>query len=279
MPIFNPYPELASLTGLVLIGLIFGLRYWRSRGVGMVLCCLLVLMLVGIGMWLPGWGFRVPLAWLLAGRRECFVLGFVFTVFTCGLMKVVRSALLRGVIISATVLATAFFCFIPVAGALWGYAAGLTAVHRVDKHGVCHQSSGLSCGPAAAVTVLGRLGWDHVSEREVGLACGTSRFGGTPADVLAETLRDAFGPQLEVNLIYRDSVSDLPALGPLTGTYALAVVKFAPMVDHFVAVLDVDLVRKTVTLGDPLAGWRVLSILEFEETWKGVAMVLTGKPR
>ena len=55
----------------------------------------------------------------------------------------------------------------------------------------------------------------------------------------------------------------------------LALVKFAFLLDHYVAVLDVD--DKTVTVGDPLTGKQTLTHAEFAQKWRRVGVVLKRK--
>lgn len=51
--------------------------------------------------------------------------------------------------------------------------------------------------------------------------------------------------------------------------------KFAFLVDHYVAVLEVD--DHTVTVGDPLNGKQVLSHAEFVGKWRFVGVTLKRK--
>ncbi len=68
------------------------------------------------------------------------------------------------------------------------------------------------------------------------------------------------------------------ACGAIRGRgVTIAVVKLTFMIDHYVAVLDIDATH--VTLGDPLDGLVRLSRAEFTERWRRTGVVLRRDSR
>jgi hypothetical protein len=260
---FNPIPSLILLTVLMLTGIALGQWQWRQHGLWLVLAAVLMLCLAGAKLWFPWWTSDPPLSWLLAGRKECYWMALASPLLLWGLISIVRSPVLRGVVIFAVSVILIRFAYLPVAAVLWGEAAALSDKSQVDKDGVCHQSTGITCGPAAGVTVLKRLGIE-IGEREFAMACGTSSCGGTSAALMAHTLQEQFDGKLQVKLVHYDSVDHLPDIGNAYGCYALAVIKFSPFVDHFVALLDRQ--GDTISLGDPMTGLQKMSVADFAKT-------------
>ncbi len=130
-----------------------------------------------------------------------------------------------------------------------------------DGAGVCLQQTNYTCGPAAAVTALGKLGI-KADEGELAVLSRTSPVGGAQPENLCAALRkryEADGLSCEHRSF--DSVRELQGNCP-----ALAVTKLAPLIDHWVAVLDVTGDR--VVIGDPSKGLRRLTHEEFEKVWR-----------
>jgi predicted double-glycine peptidase len=138
---------------------------------------------------------------------------------------------------------------------------------KIDRDGVCRQTTAYTCGPAASVTALRQVGID-ATESDLALAMYTSPALGTPADVLATALQDRYASDgLSCEYRWFDSVDDLPRGRPV-----LAVVKFSFMVDHFVTVLDVK--KDRIVVADPAAGRLTYTREEFERRWRFKGVVL-----
>ena len=142
---------------------------------------------------------------------------------------------------------------------------------RLDSHGICLQSTDYTCGPAAAVTALRRMGFD-AEEGSIAIAAGTSQACGTPPDILAEKLDAIYSGQgLYSRFKVFKSVDELASDG-----ITLAVIKFGFLVDHYVAVLEVQ--PDYLVVGDPAIGLRKFKRSEFEKDWKKIGVLLRRVP-
>lgn len=167
MPPFNPIPALAILVVLSLVGIVAGHRQWRRPGLRLMLAASLLFVLVGLKLWFPWRAYDPPLSWLLAGRRECYLLALACPLLLWGLVSMVRNPVLRGVVIFTIGVIWIGFAYLPIVAICWGEAAGLSSKTSIDKDGVCRQATGITCGPAAGVTVLRRQccgDWDWMLE-------------------------------------------------------------------------------------------------------------------
>jgi hypothetical protein len=138
---------------------------------------------------------------------------------------------------------------------------------RFDHKGVCLQSNGYNCGPAAAVTALRQLGF-AAEEGKLAVRAHTNPIAGTPPDSLCLAIQQNFADEgLLCKYDEFNSISELRGLEPV-----IAVIKYSFLVDHYVTVLAVN--EKTLTLGDPLAGFRKLSYKEFQRIWRYRGIIL-----
>ena len=141
---------------------------------------------------------------------------------------------------------------------------------KIDPDGVCRQSTEYTCGPAAAVSGLRILGF-KAEEGELAILAGTSTATGTPPDVLARTLSLRYGSQgLRSEFRRFHEVRDLRGAEPV-----LVLVKFAPLLDHWVCVEDVT--GGEVVLADPLSGLVRCSLADFGDRWRHVGIALARK--
>jgi predicted double-glycine peptidase len=225
----------------------------------------------GAGRWVPWLELIAPFRWGMRGRLEYALFAPAAAVALIPLLRRLpqrRQAMVVGALLVLLVGQYSVMPFLMPALVRHRMTALQT---RIDADGVCRQTTAYTCGPAASVTALRLVGID-ATESELACAMFTSPALGTPADVLAEALADRYRP-LGLSCEYRrfDSVEDLPRDRPV-----LAVVKFAPMVDHYVAVLAVN--RETVVVGDPAAGRIVYTRPQFERKWRLMGVVLTREP-
>jgi predicted double-glycine peptidase len=132
---------------------------------------------------------------------------------------------------------------------------------RLDANDICRQNTDFTCGPASAVTVLRKLGLS-ADEGEVAILAHSSSVIGTPPEMLAQALQKRYGSNGLVSeyRVFR-SISELKQSG-----FTLAVTKYRPWVDHYVAVLGVT--NSQVVIGDPLLGLRRVAERDFEEIWR-----------
>ncbi len=228
---------------------------------------LTLIVLVGLAYRVRALELHPPFSWLMTGRREFALTALIGTMVLTTPLSRLRSARDR----AATLLLMVCVC---LQVSVWPFLAPAFNRHklaalrtRIDSDGVCLQNTDYTCGPAAAVTALRRLGFP-AEEGEIAWLCKTSTAIGTPPDVLCRALQQRYGAE---GLIcdYRafESVSVLKRAG-----YTLALMKFAFLLDHYVAVLDVD--DQYLTVGDPLNGKRRLTPAEFAGQWRFVGVTL-----
>lgn len=260
---------------------------------------ILILSLIGVGVltgrWLarlpkPFWflGYFVPLGLIcLLGLEKNYPhLNFVwpFSLLGPSMVKLHLLAMVTPILLITSlwrsanrrlrVLGTLFlfsflvqYCILPVLVPLVirNQMARLDTV--IDSDGICLQRTEFTCGPAAAVTALRRL---HLTatEGELAVLARTTRFAGTPPDVLAETLQSRYGKEgLQSEYRSFHSLEELRSAG-----LTLAVIKFNFWLDHYVTVLEVT--DKQVVVGDPLEGKVRYTRAAFEKVWRHSGVVL-----
>jgi ABC-type bacteriocin/lantibiotic exporter with double-glycine peptidase domain len=132
---------------------------------------------------------------------------------------------------------------------------------------VCRQNTSYTCGPAAAVTGLRALGFP-AEEGELAILANTSMAIGTPPDLLCAALQKRYAPEgLDCRYRHFDSIATLKNEG-----LTLAIIKFAFLVDHYVAVLEVT--DRKVIVGDPFFGKQEYTHQEFSAKWRDCGIVL-----
>lgn len=142
---------------------------------------------------------------------------------------------------------------------------------KLDANFVCVQSTDYTCGPAAAVTALYQLGL-NAQEGEIATLSHTSPVVGTLPWCLYRAIKNRYEPEgLECQFRRFDTISQLR-----DADVTLAVVKDAFLLDHCVAVLDVD--DHTVTIADPVLGRLLMSYEDFQTVWRFYGITLKYNP-
>ena len=222
---------------------------------------------IGITWYFPALEFFPPISWLMSGRREFAAIALITAMLL--VTPISRGGSKRLKILAYIFLACiiTYYSVLPflLPGIIKEYLLGLKT--RFDQKNVCLQSNGYNCGPAAAVTALRRLGL-AAEEGRLAVLSHTSPIAGTPPDSLCLAIQKHY---IDEKLLckYREfkSISGLRGLEPV-----IALVKYSFLVDHYVTVLAVN--EKTLTLGDPLAGFRELSHKEFHKVWRYRGLIL-----
>jgi hypothetical protein len=269
----NPWVESLGVSLLAAGGMFLGAwfsrlpRHWWLIGYFLPLSLVII---YDIGNRHPALALTPPVSWMMLGRNRFAAAGFMAAmVLTTPALKLPqrRDRIAVFAMMICVVLGVAVWPFLAPAFDQ-KHLAGL--VTDIDRDGVCHQSTGYTCGPAAAVTALRKLGF-KADEGEIALLAHTTCFTGTPPDVLAKTLRDRYGKE---GLISEYRVFEDPAELKNCVPF-LAVVKFNVILEHYVTVLDVN--DHEITVGDPLQGLDKLTIAEFKEKWLYSGVVLRRK--
>jgi predicted double-glycine peptidase len=250
--------------GVCVASLIGRRRWWPAACAAGAL----LIAIFGAARWVPWLELVAPFRWVMYGRLEYALLAPAAALALVPLLQRLPQRRQARVVGGLLVVLIGHYALMPflMPALLWRRMGALQT--RIDDDGVCRQTTPYTCGPAASVTALHRLGID-ATEAELARAMATSPALGTPTDVLSETLAERYhAAGLTCEHRRFDSINDLPRDRP-----TLAVVKFAWMVDHFVAVLTVD--ERGMTVGDPVAGRVVLTREQFEQKWRHVGVVLT----
>lgn len=262
--------ESAGVTLLALVGA--GLGWWFSRlpkpwwASGYVIGLLLVCA-IGAARRFASLEFLPPFAWLLAGRTEFALGGFVAALLlTTPLSRLPRrrERLALVMLLAVFVALTSVWPFLAPA-----FNRRLQASFKanIDADGICRQSTEYNCGPAAAVTALRHFGLPAL-EGEIAILAHTSTAIGTPPDLLSDALQRRFAQDgLTSDYRHFSSVSELNQDGIM-----LAVIKFGFLVDHYVAVLEAT--EAAIVVGDPFRGRMTYTPEEFAEIWRFTGVVL-----
>lgn len=266
----NAWLETFGVIVLSLVGWLIGRAcsnlpkpYWMVA----YLIPLLVVFLIWLGHEDGGLEMVPPISWVAAGRTKFILAGFLaMMVLTIPLARV-SSPRLRRLVWVFIVIFVASSCVWPFAASVLNRDYLLSFKTRFDRDGVCRQSTDYNCGPAAAVTALQKLGVD-AEEGKIAVAAHTSSAMGTPPTILFETLGELFAKD-GIVCEYRH-FKDIPELRRAGLT--IAVIKFGPLVDHYVTVLEVTDDR--VIVGDPLDGKVEYSHEQFWRKWRRLGIVV-----
>jgi predicted double-glycine peptidase len=215
----------------------------------------------------PAVMFLPPFSWMMIGLKKFAVFGFIATlVLTTPLSRLPqkRNRIVVGVLMVLMVFAMSIWPFVaPMVDR--GQLSQLTT--RMDRNGVCLQTTEYTCGPASAVTALRKLGLP-AEEGQLAIQSCTSEQEGTPIDMLEDALNRQYAAEgLSAQGRVFKSIDDLRSAG-----LTLAVVKYGFLVDHWVTVLEVT--DTEVVIADPLAGLDRQSYEEFAKRWRYEGIVL-----
>jgi hypothetical protein len=224
----NPWVETLGVIGLSLAGCIAGRTcskmpkpYWVTA----YLVSLLVVFLIWLGHEDGGLEMMVPISWVAAGRTKFVLCGFLATMLLTIPLTRVSNARLRRLVWLFVGIFVANCCVWPFAASALNRDYLMSLPTRIDRDGVCRQSTDYNCGPAAAVTALQRLGFE-AEEGKIAVAAHTSRAMGTPPTVLFETLTDAFRKEgLACEYRHFKDISELRQAG-----LTIAVIKYGPLI-------------------------------------------------
>ncbi|MFW6304122.1 MAG: cysteine peptidase family C39 domain-containing protein [Candidatus Sumerlaeota bacterium] len=258
--------QTAGVFLLAVVGVAAGWWFSRRHDKSWLLGFLIPLLGVGlllIPLRLPRMQFVPPFAWLSAGRVEYALMAFFVTMlFTTPLCRLEERRMRTWVAVFMTLVFVRVSLLPFLSPALtYGHISGIET--RIDLDGVCLQNNQYTCGPAAAVTVLRAMGI-AAEESAIALEARTNPLTGTPPDSLCGAVEVLYA--LSGDLEYPVDITDAQGREPF-----LAVVKHSFLVDHYVAILDVD--ETGVVIGDPLEGMRKASVKEFEVEWRGAIVV------
>jgi predicted double-glycine peptidase len=246
-----------------------GMARWRSPWWQVATAGLLLgLVLLALPRRIYGLEYVAPFSWLMAGRREFAIMAWLVSAVFSLLGRRLDSPRKRLMVIGFMAIVVIIQGALPflMPGLTVGRLQGLRTT--VDGEGICHQTTGFTCGPAAAVTVLRQLGI-HGEEGEIAILAKSSFNAGTGADCLSEALEARYLAEgVRCRFVRLARVSELQGHEP-----AMVAVKLGMMVDHFVAVLAVT--PEAIIVGDPLSGKVTMDHASFEGIWRGGAVLVS----
>lgn len=216
---------------------------------------------------IPLLAYRPGFGWLADGLNEFYVLiifiPFIFAILVPRL-PVRRQRYVVGLL---AVLMTVYFTVPPFLDP----ALLRLKMRNADtwvENGVCMQTTNYTCGPASAVTALRQFGI-HATESEMAIASSCTRTWGTSEFKLAKAIRTRYGARgIRCETKRFDRVEDLRGLCPV-----IIIVKFQPLVDHFVTVLSVG--DDGVLVGDPMKGRETLTYSQLREKWRKIGIIVS----
>lgn len=163
-----------------------------------------------------------------------------------------------------------YYCVSPFVLPIVLYRHHLNIQTKVDHAGVCIQQTRYTCGPAAAVTALRQLGIE-AQEGQLAIQAYSSPVSGTPEDWLCRAIEILYGHQgVHCSIRSFDSVDRLKGLCPF-----IAVVGYAPLVDHYVTILEIR--NDMIIVGDPAIGKEYLTYEDFKKRWRFIGISVKRK--
>lgn len=266
----SPWLETLLVTLVAVLGVCLGIFfsrlpkwYWMA---GYVIPFVLLLFLA-LPHWINFLFFTPPFSWMTAGRREFALGGLVGAMILITPLRRLPQKKTRIAVVVFMCVVVVCYSILPFLGPALIRDAMRGLPTFVDGDGVCRQSNDYNCGPAAAVTVLRKLGLP-AEEGSIAIAAHTWFISGTQPDSLSAALEQLYGRQgITAKHRFFKDIGDLKDSVPV-----IALVKYAFLVDHYVAVLGVS--DSEIIIGDPLQGVVRLSHDEFRKRWRYSGIVV-----
>lgn len=264
-----------DLVGVFLVlsmGLALGYRSSRSQRLWILGYAVPVglLFLVGLLRHLPKYSLMPGLQWILSGRNEYFLLAVVVSVLFGNLIPRIPQLRLKILVAIFMSIAGLNYCVSPfvLPIILYRYHHRLQTV--IDPTGVCIQQTRYTCGPAAAVTALKHLGVD-AQEGLLAIHAYSSPISGTPEDWLCRAIQTLYGQHgIRCHTRSFDSIDPLGGLCPV-----IAVVEYAPLVDHYITILEFR--KDIIVVGDPAVGKQYLTYDDFKKRWRNIGIIVSRR--
>jgi hypothetical protein len=141
--------------------------------------------------------------------------------------------------------------------------------------GVVMQTTSSTCS-AASIATLGRLigGYPNLSERDVVEITGTNRFGTSTLAEIRAMQKLGMSPRFERDL----QVADLIKVGKPAVLHVMELT-FGTRIAHAIALFEVNLKQRTLTVGNPLFGRQVKTFEQMADYWLGEAIFVNVDQR
>lgn len=266
--------QMEALTGALLIFAMSGLLGWRigrlrSRWwlIGYAISMAIVVVL-NISRYVPS-TLNMPAAqWLLAGRKDIFLIGIAAIIGIVPCLHKVRPLRTRVLLLLFMGVLLLRSSILPLVGPLLDRTQLEKLPSVIDENEVCLQTTDYTCGPAALVSALRALGIEE-TESNAALETLCNSYSGTRSSDIADYVNRAYG-RYGVSASYRyiASLDELRAFGGV----AIAEVKSNFWMDHFVAIVGWD--GTSPIVADPYYGQFKSSDKSFIKIWRKKAIVI-----
>lgn len=264
---YSLFALLPIITGIWL-GRILVLKSERLWIAGYLIAMLLIFY-IGLAMRNPYFESLPVLGFLMRGRTEFGLIGFLVAMLITLLAMKAESPGLKVLLPAFGMLVTVFYSFFPFFLPDWYHKEFSSFKTQIDADGVCRQNTDYTCGPAAAVTALRHLNVS-AEEGEIAVLAFSNWVTGTPSDLLCDAINSKLVKQ---NLACR--TVKLADLHEIKSFPAIAAVEYGFLVDHYVTLIGWENGR--LRIADPLVGSKLMTKEEFFSKWRKVTIIFEEK--
>lgn len=240
-------------------------RLWIA---GYIIAMLLIFY-IGLGLRNPYFESLPALGFLLKGRTEFGLIGFLVAMLITMLALKAEGSGLKILLPVFGTLVTVFYSFFPFFLPDWYREEFSNFKTQIDASGVCRQNTDYTCGPAAAVTALHQLNIS-AEEGEIAILAFSNWVTGTPTDLLCDAINSKLvNGNLECRTV---KLADLHGIKSFP---AIAAVEYGFLVDHYVTLIGWE--SGKLKIADPLVGIRLMTKEEFLRKWRRINIIFAEK--
>ncbi|GEM_PF-3165324 len=233
------------------------------------LIAMLLILYIGLAMRDPYFESLPGLGFLMKGRTEFGLIGFLVAMLITMLALKAESSGLKILLPAFGILITVFYSFFPFFLPDWYREEFSSFKTQIDANGVCKQNTDYTCGPAAAVTALHHLKIS-AEEGEIAILAFSNWVTGTPTDLLCDAINSKL---INQNLECR--TVKLADLNEIKRFPAIAAVEYGLLVDHYVTLLGCE--GSQLKIADPLDGIKFVSKEKFLSKWRKITIIFEEK--
>jgi predicted double-glycine peptidase len=263
-----------ALVGALLIFGVSGLLGWkigRLRGrwwlTGYAISMTIVVVL-NVSRYVPSTLNTALGQWLLAGRKDVFLIGVAAIVGIVPCLHKVRPLRTRVLLAGFMFMLLLRSSLLPLLGPVLDRAQIEGLPNVIDENNVCLQSTNYTCGPASLVSALRVFGIEE-TESNAALETLCNSYSGTRSPDIADYVNRAYGQRgLHASYRYVASLDELRRLGGV----AIAEVKSNFWMDHFVAIVGWE--DHAVIVADPFYGQFRSPDDAFRQIWRNKAILI-----
>ncbi len=206
--------------------------------------------------------------WLVAGRRDLFLVGIAAIIGIIPCMHKVRVRRTQGLLVLFMIVLLLRSSLLPIMGPMLDRAELQRLPTVLDQDEVCLQTTNYTCGPAALVSALRALGIDE-SESNAAMKTFCNSYGGTRSMDIADYVNRAYGDRgLRASYRYITSLDELRA----SSDVAIAEVRSNFWMDHFVAIVGWE--GTSPVVADPYYGQFTSPEDAFIQMWRRKAILI-----